>query len=71
MSTMDIIKFVCMLCMWFYFLANFFVDTKNAEDEAKTNISMTPADKASLRACIRADFVGVVVCLVGIYLLGK
>jgi hypothetical protein len=52
-------------------LANFFVDTKNAEDEAKTNISMTPADKASLRACIRADFVGVVVCLLGIYLLGK
>ena len=71
MSTMIIIKYVCMLCLWFYFLAIFFVDTKNAVDEAKSNISLTPADKASLRACMRADFVGVVVCLLGMYLLGK
>ena len=71
MSTMVIIKYVCMLCLWFYFLAIFFIDTKNAVDEAKSNISLTPADKASLRACMRADFVGVVVCLLGMYLLGK
>jgi hypothetical protein len=71
MSTMDIVKYVCMLCMWFYFLVAFFIDTENAANEVKTNISMTPADKASLRACVRADFVGVVVCLLGIYLLGK
>jgi hypothetical protein len=57
--------------MWFYFLVAFFVDTENAANEVKTNISMTPADKASLRACVRADFVGVVVCLLGLYLLGK
>ena len=71
MSTMDVVKYVCMLCLWFYFLATFFIDTKNAADEVKSNISLTPADKASLRACLRADFVGVVVCLLGMYLLGK
>lgn len=71
MSTMDIIKYVCMLCLWCYFLVTFFIDTKYTADEVKSNISLTPADKASLRACLRADFVGVVVCLLGMYLLGK
>ena len=71
MSTMDIIKYVCIFFMWCYFLATFFMDAQRAADEVKSNISLTPADKASLRACMRADFVGVVVCLLGMYLLGK
>lgn len=71
MSIMVIIKYACMLCLWCYFLITFFADMKYAIDETKSNISLTPADKASLRACLRADFVGVVVCLLGMYLLGQ